>query len=454
MFKGACTFLVAVSSVFSPLCFSSHSHSALSTKPIFSRAVHEKLNSYSSLIRAKRWARLEEELRKSCRNHDISLDHLVFLAAAHPLTPFHYAVHATKGILDLKSSTGLTLDIVLPITLFVETSMQKEISQGKTYWPEARYGREIEYDTEGKKVFIHLGTHGVSAIGEGRKKIVTKTILYHRIKPEVFARGYTTSDIEEEIAAMKALKGLPGLLQPEAFLQHPDPKTHLLGASIITKIFRPGSLHEFLKSHARELTLHEQIKIASDISSGLASMHTHGYVHRDLGARNYFINISGDKPGDRKIQCVIADMGRTVPYKNIKDVPVQGNSTYLPPEGVFRARMQGADYCASDLFAVGCVLWHVCFGKPHPWGRLREYRDQGGSKEHRFGVQQSVIRKLQAPRLVPLIKKTSQGKNLSLRQRFERLVLKMTNPVPEKRGKAEFYQVQFRRLLREIEATK
>ena len=450
MRKCLCVFVVLVSSFSTFHCQASHSRSVLSSKPIYSRSVHRKLDYYSSLIRTERWARLEDEVRNAVKDKEISLEHLLFLAAAHPLTPYHVAIHASETILNLNVSTGLTLDIVFPIALFAETSLREEVIQGTTYWPEKRFGREVQYDPSTEKLFVHLGTNGVSAIGEGRKKEVTKTLLYHKAKPEVFARGFTTCDVESEVEAMKALQGQPGLLQAEAILKHRDPKTHHLATSFITKIYRPGSLHEFLRSHAHELTLREQLKIASDITTGLASMHSHGYVHRDLGARNYFIDIRGEKPGKRDITCVIADMGRTIPYKGISDMPVQGNSRYLPPEGVYRSRMQGTDYCASDLFAVGCVLWRVCFGKFHPWGELKSYRNESGPREERLSLQRSIVHKFRAPRLARIAHITDEGKKLSVRHRFEKLILRMTDPIPSKRGNASYYRDQFLKLLEEV----
>jgi hypothetical protein len=401
----------------------------------------KRLSLFQQLLQRSQWNELGIQVRLAVKSGEISLNDLESLATMYPGTAFSNALFGTKRLLSLEGKTGLSLEIAFPIALFAETSLADEITKGHFFWSEHRFGRELQFDPSTKRFFIHLGTHGIPAIGVGRKKVVTKTILYSRTRPVIMARGLTICDISDEMHAMRVLKNRPGLLNAEALLTHTDPHSHKRLMAIVTKIFTPGCLHNAL--HTTHFTLKEKLKIASDITKGLSSMHERGYVHRDLGARNHFINISGTVPDQRTITCVIADMGRALPVRKAAGQPAQGNWAYLPPEGFFYKKMKATDYYASDLFTVGCVLWTVYFEKMPAWTKARSYGDRSKPVKERYKQHILLIRSARKPIQKKLHHKSRKNASLSLKERFEQIVLQMTDPDPHKRGTAQQHAAQF-----------
>jgi serine/threonine protein kinase len=389
------------------------------------------------LIKEGKWSEVAQHVKKGAQNRDISLHDLQMLSLSFPQSEFFSAVAATKSILSIREETGLSLGTVFPIALFAQTSMQREINKGKRFWNSSRFGRELQYDAASKKIFIHLGTHGVKPVGFGRMKVVTKTILYDVNNPVVMARAVGQSRCKRERYAMEHLTNLPHVLQAQALMRHKDPKTGNRVSTIVTPIIRPGSFQTILDNKSMHLTLKEKVGIACDIMHGIAGMHRKGFAHCDLGARNYFVSIKGRKPEHRRINAYVADFGRTIPVHYAKDAPVQGNSRYMPPEAIFRAKMKGDMYLSSDLFAVGCVFWRMYFGELPAWSVSRSLNDESRDNKERYRAKVFFINAVRHS--VEEKHKSARRKNHKppLKEGFLDIILKMTNPSPKERGTAE-----------------
>lgn len=400
-------------------------------------------------IESASWNELATQVTIGVASREITLSNLQKLAREYPETPFAHAVQASSSILSLTEKTGLHLKTIFPIALFAETALSDEIAQGTFFWAEDRYGRELQYDPQTSSLFIHLGTKGVEGIGAGRKKIVTKTILYDRSHPKVLARGVTEWDISSEFTAMKRLDHLPCLLHPVALMTHVDPSSHKKLMTIVTRLYRPGSLQQVISDRSYNLTLKERLTIACDIITGLAAMHKKLYVHRDLGARNYFVDINGSKPNRRQIKAVVADMGRALPLIRAHKVPVQGNACYLSPEGFFRTKMSAFDYFPSDVFAMGCVMWQLYYDELPAWGKKRFFRQETLPLKKRHKKHLSLLKRTRDVPLEYLRNKQKKLIPLTLKDRFLALILQMTDPDPVARGKAVDLRTQFEALLKE-----
>lgn len=395
-------------------------------------------SSLRSLIEDGNWSEVGHLVKKKAERHEISLKDLQMVALSFQNTPFFNAVLATKKILSMQEKTGLSLSVAFPIALFAETSLNHEVEKGKTFWNSSRFGRELQYDRSNKHLFIHLGTHGVKPVGIGRMKVVTKTILYDRENPEVMAHGVSEAGCKREMYAMKKLKGVPNTLQAQALMTHKDPKSGKRIASIITRIIHPGSLQSILDKKSWKLTLREKVQMARDIMLGIQGMQQKKFVHRDLGAKNYFVHIGKGKPGHRNIKAYVADFGRALPIKMCKDVPVQGNSCYAPPEAIYREKMRGNQYYNSDLFAIGCVFWQLYFGDLPPWSRSEYFKNESIPKKHRFRAKVfhiNAMRERYAPKAPH--GKVKKDQKPCLREGFLKIIMQMTDPEPSKRSDAE-----------------
>jgi serine/threonine protein kinase len=96
-------------------------------------------------------------------------------------------------------------------------------------------------------------------------------------------------------------------------------------------------------------------RIGIDIACGLAAIHQHGLVHRDIKPGNIWL----EAPNNR---VKILDFGlarfTTDDAKLTQSGIVVGTPTYMSPE---QARAQRVD-SRSDLFSFGCVLYTMCTG--------------------------------------------------------------------------------------------
>jgi serine/threonine protein kinase len=101
----------------------------------------------------------------------------------------------------------------------------------------------------------------------------------------------------------------------------------------------------------------EVARIASQAAAGLAAAHQQGIVHRDIKPANLLLDADGTlKIGDFGIARFVDDPSGALTTTG----QIVGTSLYLAPE---RALGQNAGP-ASDVYALGCVLYQLLTGKP------------------------------------------------------------------------------------------
>ncbi len=396
------------------------------------QASHEKIIKIRIHIQEGKWEQVCTDIKTDLSKDKISFHQLEELAKAFPASPFATAIQATKNILAIKQKTALSVRTVLPIALFAETYLQDEVMKGKVYFPESLFGRACEYDPETQRLLIHLP--GVKQLGEGMNKIVFRALLYDRTNPRVVAHAITKHNVKNEMEAMRALRGVPGVIQAEALLLHKEHKSQTV-SGIVTPIYNQGSLYSVLQNSGSSLSFTERLSIAKNLITGLASMHEHGYVHRDLGVKNHFINFE-QKGHKRKITAVIADLGRTLHISKAKHTSVQGNTFYFSPEGFYPEKLKGKDYLASDVFALGCVFWQLYFNKLPAWSAPRFVRREGWPMSKRYHAHLSLLKKTRKPYVDYLREKKSHKTSMNVHDKFLAIILKMTRPDPKARGTA------------------
>ncbi|MCC3771016.1 serine/threonine protein kinase [Streptomyces sp. UNOC14_S4] len=101
-------------------------------------------------------------------------------------------------------------------------------------------------------------------------------------------------------------------------------------------------------------------RIASQAAAGLAAAHRQGVVHRDVKPGNLMLDADGTlKIGDFGIARFVDETGTALTRVG----QIVGTSTYLAPERAL-GRVAGP---ASDVYALGCVLYHLLVGRPPFW---------------------------------------------------------------------------------------
>jgi eukaryotic-like serine/threonine-protein kinase len=126
-------------------------------------------------------------------------------------------------------------------------------------------------------------------------------------------------------------------------------------AYIVMELLSGSTLMERL--WAGPMPVPEALRICAQVASALAAAHDCGLVHRDVKPANIMMTPTGPK---------VVDFGISAPA-GAPDLPaadgvMQGTPAYLAPERL----LAGEVYAASDVYALGLVLYRMVSGKV-PW---------------------------------------------------------------------------------------
>ena len=112
---------------------------------------------------------------------------------------------------------------------------------------------------------------------------------------------------------------------------------------------------------AGELRDGQAVEAAAQILDGLAHAHSRGIVHRDVKPSNVLL-AGEDGISVRLLDFGLAQFDEAETLTAVGDVP--GTLAYISPE-----RLRGEEACsASDVWAVGVLLWEALAGKHPFWG--------------------------------------------------------------------------------------
>jgi len=113
-----------------------------------------------------------------------------------------------------------------------------------------------------------------------------------------------------------------------------------------------GNLEEYLRRNNSSLTWDTRIRLATEITRGLAHIHSHGVLHKDLHSGNILIH--GGRP-------LITDFGcsRLTMYNGTRTAFV---GRFGPPERLCDGEKHVYDECY-DIYSLGAVLWHISSGR-------------------------------------------------------------------------------------------
>jgi eukaryotic-like serine/threonine-protein kinase len=147
-------------------------------------------------------------------------------------------------------------------------------------------------------------------------------------------------------------------LAAEIRSRHLVPIVELAESGGVTYLVMPfyagGSLRDRLRA-TRRLEIAETIDLAAQLGRGLDALHARGIVHRDVKPSNVLLEGDGTAALTDFGLALGADWTRLT-----RDGQVVGTPQYLAPELI-----EGAEATpASDLYALGCVLYECLAGRP------------------------------------------------------------------------------------------
>jgi class 3 adenylate cyclase/tetratricopeptide (TPR) repeat protein len=125
---------------------------------------------------------------------------------------------------------------------------------------------------------------------------------------------------------------------------------------IVSQYMAGGDLAAVLQQREdHRLPIEGAVRVAEQVCSGLAHAHARGIVHRDLKPGNIWFDSSGvAKIGDFGLAVALDRSRLTMAGMMV------GTASYMPPEQA----MGGETTYASDLYALGCVLYEMVTGRP------------------------------------------------------------------------------------------
>jgi serine/threonine protein kinase len=186
------------------------------------------------------------------------------------------------------------------------------------------------------------GSMGVvfRAVREPRGEVVALKVLRRELSgDETYRRRF---EREGRIAAQVAHRHLVGVVDAgEAQGRHYLATRFVEGETLADRLARTGPL-----------PLAELVRITAELATGLDALHAHDLVHRDVKPSNVMLGSEGAALTDFGVARGLADTVLTAPGK------VVGTLDYLAPE-VIRGQPAGP---ASDLYALGCVLYECVCG--------------------------------------------------------------------------------------------
>ncbi|EXX76365.1 Rad53p [Rhizophagus irregularis DAOM 197198w] len=148
-----------------------------------------------------------------------------------------------------------------------------------------------------------------------------------------------------------------GITKPELDNQSDQMKKYYL----VFEYADGGSLRHYLKNNFKDLSWHDKISFAYQLSSAVSCLHEEGIVHCDLHSKNVLIKQNTIK---------LADFGLSKRIDASYDTTeLYGVLPYLDPKRFKRRKPDNVmqDYILNDktdVYSVGVLLWEISSGKP------------------------------------------------------------------------------------------
>jgi serine/threonine protein kinase len=202
-----------------------------------------------------------------------------------------------------------------------------------------------------------IGRGGMGAVYAAEHSLLGRPAAIKVLLPELSQKQEIVMRFFNEARAATAIRH-PGIVEIYDFGWTPE------GAAYIVMEHLEGETLSRRASHAR-LSWQTAFAIARQIAGALGAAHAKGIVHRDLKPDNIFLVLDPEVPGGERIKLLdfgIAKLaGDTAPNVHVtRTGAVMGTPTYMAPE---QCRGVAIDHRA-DLYALGCILFELCTGRP------------------------------------------------------------------------------------------
>src|SRR6185295_5692058 len=202
-----------------------------------------------------------------------------------------------------------------------------------------------------------LGEGGMGVVYLGQHQLLGRRAAIKVLLPELSARPDIVNRFFNEARAVTSISD-PGIVQVFDFGYHTD------GSAFIVMEFLEGEPLDRRLARLYRLPVYEAMRLCLQLASSLAAAHAVHIVHRDLKPENIFLVHDGAVASGERTKILdfgIAklsddDSGRV---KTITGA-LMGTPTYMSPEQC--RGLADLDH-RSDIYALGCVLFHLITGR-------------------------------------------------------------------------------------------
>lgn len=198
------------------------------------------------------------------------------------------------------------------------------------------------------RVLRVLGAGGMGIVFLAEEPELKRRVALKVMKPVLAASASARQRFLREARAMAAVQN-----------DHVIHINHIGQAGDIPLLAMPYLEGETLEDRLRRegrLSAPEVVRIGGEIAEGLAAAHKRGLIHRDVKPANIWLE------GERS-RVKILDFGLARAAADDANLTqpgaIAGTPAYMAPEQV----QGGAIDNRSDLFGLGCVLYHLCTGE-------------------------------------------------------------------------------------------
>ena len=198
------------------------------------------------------------------------------------------------------------------------------------------------------RVIELLGQGGMGMVFRALDTQLQRPVALKVVKPQVAQTGNTSERFLREARAMAAISS------DHVVTVYQVGQTEGL-AFLAMELLEGEPLQERL-ARQDALTLKEALRLAFQITKGLAAAHERGLVHRDIKPANLWIERSG------RVKILDFGLAHALTSQDLRLTQaghIVGTPQYMAPE-----RIEGLQVDArSDLFSLGCVMYELFTGK-------------------------------------------------------------------------------------------